>query len=140
MDLGGDTIARVKGVTSTFSCIKLCTEDSSCQAIVWITRTEMCLLKGAYPEHLTKTTWVAMPDGGAGVVVFMNCMEAANIAMATIQEVEQRKMEEGVAKEVNKLNETNSTVKPYPERVKMDEDLGKTENFEDGVTKFFKDS
>ena len=95
MDLVGDNLLIVKGVSSTFDCVNLCHTQPGCEAVVWITRTDTCLVKGSSP-HLTTLTWVANSQGGAGVVVFLSCLEAAQIAMKSIEEAERRRNAENI--------------------------------------------
>ena len=95
MDLVGDNLLIVKGVSSTFDCVNLCHTQPGCEAVVWITRTDTCLVKGSSP-HLTTSTWVANSQGGAGVVVFLSCLEAAQIAMKSIEEAERRRNAENI--------------------------------------------
>ena len=97
MDLVGENLLTVKGVSSTFDCVNLCLTQPGCEAVVWITRTDTCLVKGYSPEaHLTTSTWVANSQGGAGVVVFLSCLEAAQIAMKSIEEAERRRNAENI--------------------------------------------
>ncbi|KAL5272666.1 hypothetical protein ACHWQZ_G000750 [Mnemiopsis leidyi] len=92
MDLVERNLITVRGVTSTFNCVDLCLIEPGCEAVVWITRTETCLVKGSSPgARLSASTWIASSLGGAGVVVFMSCLEADQVAMESIEEAERRK-------------------------------------------------